>query len=89
MDTVTRVVVHSLIRRVIGELFLGQSFGALDSERPPEYMENVDRSFINMGLKGTFPLVHMILSYLPIVEVQKLIKASENLRAVGGQSRSV
>jgi len=70
-----------------GELFLGQSFGALDSERPPEYMENVDRHFINMGIKGSFPLIHKILTYLPIDEVRKLINASDNLREVSGQQK--
>jgi len=69
----------------IGELFLGQSFGALDSERPPEYMENVDRHFINMAIEGTFPLIHKILTYLPIDEVQKLINASDNLREVSNE----
>jgi hypothetical protein len=66
----------------LGELFVGQSFGALDSHHPPKYMEDIDRHFISRAINGNFPWIYKILELLPAEGIKKLTTASSNLQEV-------
>ncbi|KAK5011323.1 hypothetical protein LTR28_003940, partial [Elasticomyces elasticus] len=68
---------------VIGELFLGKSFGALDSDEPPAYIEDIDRYFVAMGMKSSFPWVFKLVSYFPSKRWQFMLEAPHRLIEYG------
>lgn len=68
---------------IVGELFLGQSFEALDSRDPPAFLHWMDNNFINMGIAGAFPLLHALLGFLPFAGARALSTAAEKIRSYG------
>ncbi|KAK4985025.1 hypothetical protein LTR50_006245 [Elasticomyces elasticus] len=66
-----------------GELFLGKSFGALDSDEPPAYIEDIDRYFLAMGMKSSFPWVFKLVSYFPSKRWQFMLEAPHRLIEYG------
>lgn len=67
---------------VVGELFLGKSFGALDQDQPLPYLEDVDRSFLIGGLEANFPLPCTILSKVPLPQMQHFFESRRRLYRV-------
>ncbi|KAJ9620373.1 hypothetical protein H2204_012283 [Knufia peltigerae] len=51
---------------IVGELFLGQSFGGLDLDapKPPQFLKDMDYQFILSGLEANLPGLHWILALL-------------------------
>lgn len=74
---------RSLALDVVGELFLGQSFGALDQEQPPAYLEDVDRHFLIAGIDANFPFLYKILSRLPIPAMQHFFASRQRIYQYG------
>ncbi|KAK4891581.1 hypothetical protein LTR28_002445, partial [Elasticomyces elasticus] len=68
---------------IVGELFLGKSFGALDSDEPPAYIEDIDRYFVAMGMKSSFPWFFKIVSYFPLKRWQFMLGAPHRLIEYG------
>ncbi|KAH8688652.1 pisatin demethylase [Talaromyces proteolyticus] len=66
-----------------GELFLGKSFSALESIKPPTFIRDLDAYFIVMGMKGSFPWLFEIASYFPSTKWQELQQAPKRLRTYG------
>lgn len=66
-----------------GELFHGKSFGALDSDEPPAYIEDLDRYFVVMGMKSSFPWVFKLVSRFPSKRWQFMLEAPYRLIKVG------
>ncbi|KAJ9642829.1 hypothetical protein H2199_004350 [Coniosporium tulheliwenetii] len=62
-----------------GELFLGKSFGALDRDEPPTYLEDVDKHFLLCGLDASFPWLYSALSRIPVPAVQHFFRARQRL----------
>ncbi|KAJ9663932.1 hypothetical protein H2201_005414 [Coniosporium apollinis] len=67
---------------VVGELFLGKSFGALDRDEPPTYLEDVDKHFLLCGLDASFPWLYSALSRIPVPAVQHFFRARQRLLKV-------
>ena len=74
---------RSLALDLVGELFLGKSFGALDQEKPLSYLEDVDRLFLEIGLKTNFPLLCRLVSKVPLPQVRHFFDAQIRLYQVG------
>jgi len=67
----------------VGALFLGQSLEALDNKDPPPFLEWMDNLFISMGIQGTFPLLHALLTVLPFEKTQALATAADKINSYG------
>ncbi|TKA76250.1 hypothetical protein B0A49_03101 [Cryomyces minteri] len=65
---------------VVGELLLGKSFGALASDEPPAYIEDLDRHFMVLGLNSSFPWVFKLTSYFPSKRWQTFLRAPYRLK---------
>jgi cytochrome P450 len=74
---------RSLALDIVGELFLGKSFGALDQEKPLAYLEDVDRCFLVIGLEANFPLLITLFSKVPLPQVRHFLDAQNRLYQVG------
>lgn len=73
---------RSLALDVVGELFLGKSFGALSQDKPPAYLEDVDRMFLISGLEANFPLPCKLLSRMPVPQIQHFFDSRTRLYQV-------
>lgn len=62
-----------------GQLFLAQSFGALDHEGPIQFLEDMDSTFILLGLGYNFPVMHWILCRLPIPSIKHYVTGLDRL----------
>lgn len=62
-----------------GELFLGQSSGALEKLEPPPLLDDIDRFFITGGMAGAFPWMVRLLYLLPIPALQHFLGARERI----------
>lgn len=58
-----------------GGLFLGRSFGALDNEKPPEFLDDMDDFFAVTALRWFAPWMLTVLSLLPIPKIQHFLGA--------------
>lgn len=82
---------HQLSSRVLticelGELFLGQSFGGLDSDRPPQFLVDMDNAFIIGSLERSFPWMCAILRFLHVPAVENFLASRVRLSGVGAPS---
>lgn len=68
---------------VAGQLFLGQSFQALDNEEPPKFLEWVDSMFISLGVNYAFPPVFQVMRLLPLPQVREVLAAPAKIAAYG------
>ncbi|TKA40891.1 hypothetical protein B0A54_07803 [Friedmanniomyces endolithicus] len=64
---------------VVGELFLGTSFGASEAGTAPEYLHDVDRQFLFSGIKFNFPLLATFLSQIPLASMKTFTRGGERL----------
>ncbi|KAH6991261.1 cytochrome P450 [Ilyonectria sp. MPI-CAGE-AT-0026] len=71
---------------VIGHLSFGESFEMLEVGRKTEYIDVLESALINSGIRSELPLVHIILSYLPIPSIRALINANEYLYNYGARA---
>lgn len=69
----------TLIPPSSGELFLGMSFGGLDMAGPPQFLIDMDNSFVLGGISYSFPFVAWVLHSLPIASIQHFLKSRERL----------
>jgi hypothetical protein len=60
---------------IAGDLFIGQSFGALDSQHRPQFMEDMDSLFLIGGLEWTFPTIFSFIKKIPLHSIQFFINA--------------
>jgi len=67
---------------LIGELFLGTSFGASEAGTAPEYLHDVDRQFLFSGIKFNFPLLATFLSQIPLASMKTFTQGGERLAQV-------
>lgn len=68
---------------IVGQLFLGQSFEALDSEEPPKFLEWMDNMFISLGIQYAFPAVYRLIELLPAQQVQDMIAGPTRIAEYG------
>ncbi|KAK5047410.1 hypothetical protein LTR84_006506 [Exophiala bonariae] len=73
---------------VVGELFLGQSFGGLASKEPPQFLHDMDLHFMCCAIEATSPLLYAVLSRLPIPPLQHFFKSRERLVLYGQEALS-
>jgi benzoate 4-monooxygenase len=73
---------RSLALDIVGELFLGKPFDALDQEKPLDYLEDVDRNFLIGGLEANFPLPCRVLSKVPLPQIQHFFDSRRRLYQV-------
>lgn len=71
-----------MLTAIVGELFLGETFGALDHDEPPKYLEDVDYSFLLAGIRGSFPVVYEIMIRLPVPSLRHFLAAGDRLYEV-------
>jgi len=62
-----------------GELFLGNSFGALDSENAPDFVHDLDAAYLAWGIQAQFPLVYNLLCFLPEKRLQHFLSAGDRI----------
>lgn len=67
---------------VVGELFFGQSFGGLESDKPPEFLADMEKTFIALGIEWDFPWIYRLLLCLPFTEISYTLKAHERIVSV-------
>lgn len=65
-----------------GDLFLGQTFGGLESKDPPQFLHDMDMHFICCGIEASSWLLYTVLSHLPIPQIQYFFKSRERLGLV-------
>lgn len=60
-------------------VFLGKGFGALDSKKPPGYVEDLDSAFIVGDLQGRFPLLSRLARFVPLTALQHFFTADNRI----------
>ena len=68
---------------IVGELFLGQSFGGIKSDKTPEFLKDADRYFMASGLEYSFPWLFRAATSIPLHSVQYFFGARQRLVAFG------
>ncbi|KAK5166454.1 uncharacterized protein LTR77_007997 [Saxophila tyrrhenica] len=68
---------------VVGELFLGSSFGGLDNEDPPQFLLDIDQHFLLSGIEWNFPWIYALMTILPFQGVQWFLGARRRLNEYG------
>ena len=66
-----------------GELFLGQSFGGLQADSPPQFLSDMDNHFLLSGIDANLPWIYLILYYLPFETVKDFLRSRERISKVG------
>lgn len=67
---------------VVGELFLGASFGALEASEPPQFLADTDLFFLTMAIEEQFPWIYRVLSITPISKLQYALAARQRVAEV-------
>ncbi|EON65750.1 hypothetical protein W97_04989 [Coniosporium apollinis CBS 100218] len=62
---------------VVGQLFLGKSFGALKDDRPPPYVHHLDNAYLVWAIQGILPSVYRFTSFLPFRSIQDFLTAGD------------
>jgi hypothetical protein len=65
--------------RISGELFLGQSFGGLESLQPPQFLHDMDFHFILSGLETNVSWVYGLLTMLPVPALRHVLSARDRI----------
>ncbi|RVX72168.1 hypothetical protein B0A52_04372 [Exophiala mesophila] len=68
---------------IIGELFLGRSFGGLDNDSIPPFLVDMDKTFIVAGIKSNFWPIYQIVRWLPLPAVKHFLQSTDRLRQYG------
>ncbi|KAL6245307.1 hypothetical protein RBB50_008082 [Rhinocladiella similis] len=68
---------------IIGELFLGQSFGGLDSTSTPPFLVDMDNSFMVAGIESAFNGVSQILRWVPNSSLRRFLESKDRLHQYG------
>lgn len=71
---------------IVGQLFLGQSFEALETREPPEFLEWMDNMFLGFGIRYAFPIVFWTMRFLPLKGAQEIVRSAMNIREYGGKA---
>lgn len=66
----------------LGELFLGQSFGGLDSTKQPDFLADMESFFINSGIQGGYRWIHKFLEILPVPAIRHFLTARDRIIGV-------
>lgn len=61
---------------------MGRSFGGLDNDSTPPFLEDMDNSFVVAGIKANFWLIYQVLRWLPFAPVKHFLESNERLRQV-------
>ncbi|KAK4551890.1 hypothetical protein LTR86_010791 [Recurvomyces mirabilis] len=64
---------------VVGELFLGASFGALHDDQPPQFLADMDRHFLLSGIQANFPWIYELLWVIPLPSLRSFLGARERM----------
>ena len=67
---------------IVGELFLGQSFGALEADETPQFLHDGDRTFLQLGIAGNLPWIDALLRIMPVSKIQEFLGSSERIAQV-------
>lgn len=67
---------------ITGVLFLGKSFGALESEKPIQFLHDADNLFLQLGFEENFPRMCQLLLWLPIQSLQEFFTSRQRILAV-------
>ncbi|KAI9813028.1 MAG: hypothetical protein M1832_006419 [Thelocarpon impressellum] len=73
---------------VVGELFLGKSFGALDTESTPSFVHDLDAGYLTWSVKGQFPVIYWLMCSLPIPSLRHFLGSGDRLYDYGIQALS-
>ncbi|KIX94537.1 uncharacterized protein Z520_09583 [Fonsecaea multimorphosa CBS 102226] len=68
---------------IVGELFLGQAFGGLDSGRTPRALDDVESIFKLGNLEWNNPWIAASLHYIPFASVQHFLGAFDRMAEHG------
>ncbi|KAL6245652.1 hypothetical protein RBB50_007651 [Rhinocladiella similis] len=68
---------------VVGELFLGQSFGGLESGVTPQFLSDIELFFVLADLQWNNPWLASLLSYVPLASVRHFMGAMQRLADYG------
>ena len=71
---------------VVGELFLGMSFGALDSGSAPEFVHDLDAAYLVWSIQGQFPLIYRTMCALPGKKLQHFLGAGDRIYDYGANA---
>ena len=74
---------------LVGELFLGSSFGGLDLDEAPQFLNDIDKHFLLCGIEWNFPVIYAVLTLLPIPAIRDFLGARDRISQVSsGSARS-
>ncbi|KAF7549664.1 hypothetical protein G7Z17_g6221 [Cylindrodendrum hubeiense] len=71
---------------IIGHLSFGESFEMLEIGRKTEYMDVLESALINTNIRTELPLLHAIVTFLPIPSIQAFVNANEYLYSYGSRA---
>ncbi|KAL8715282.1 MAG: hypothetical protein Q9220_001240 [cf. Caloplaca sp. 1 TL-2023] len=84
------VEVMLLLRRLMldtaGALFLGAQFGALETEEPPKYLDDLDDYFTLSAIRWNAPWMLTVLRVLPFQAIQHFLGAQQRAMEYGRRS---
>lgn len=63
-------------------IFWGESFGAMEGADPPQLMACLDGAFLSWSLRYYAPLLHKLLTSLPIERLQRALNIDQFLYKV-------
>ncbi|KAK3625225.1 hypothetical protein LTR56_012019 [Elasticomyces elasticus] len=71
---------------VVGELFLGSSFGGLEAGTAPQFLHDMDDFFLLGGLEYQFYAVVALLRRLPLAGLQSFLACRERVAQLGNST---
>ncbi|KIW99286.1 uncharacterized protein Z519_00949 [Cladophialophora bantiana CBS 173.52] len=71
---------------VVGELFLGQSFGGLESGVTPQFLSDIEMFFILADLQWNNPWLARLILWIPLPSVRYFLGAMQRLADYGEQA---
>ncbi|KAK3617897.1 hypothetical protein LTR56_024996 [Elasticomyces elasticus] len=71
---------------VVGELFLGSSFGGLEAGTAPQFLHDMDEFFLLGGLEYQFYAVVALLRRLPLAGLQSFLACRERVAQLGNSA---
>lgn len=67
---------------IVGELFLGQSFGALAADKVPQFLHDADAFFLLSGIETHLLPIYRLLWIVPLASVRHWLGVSERITQV-------
>jgi hypothetical protein len=73
---------NKYLMQLLGELFLGKPFGALDQDYPPAYAHDLDNFFLVYGIQCAFPALTKLMRWLGPSKIRRWLYTCDRMYKV-------